>query len=422
MSIRQGYKITEIGELPEEWEIVRLCNERYFSILSSGIDYFADTKDYLSTKSIEHDGIVGVECEITFDKRPSRANMQPLLNSVWFAKMKNTVKIYCFTDSNQDETKKFILSTGFCGILCKEGIGPNYLKQIFLWDYFNRTKNKLASGSTQQAVNNEGVQSILIPLPPPSEQRKIVSILSTIDEAIQKTDEVIAKAEELKRGLMQRLLTRGIGHTQFKQTEIGEIPEEWEVSRLEDVLLLCQYGLSVPLFETGTRPIFRMNNFENGYVIPNDIKYASIDDATFNQFKLNKGDILFNRTNSYDLVGKVGIFLIDGDYTFASYLIRLRTDPSKADPFFVNYYMNVESSQNRLRSLATRGSSQSNINATNLKSILILLPSLPEQHKIASMISSVDEKLAQERKRKEQLEDLKKGLMQVLLTGKVRVA
>ena len=164
-----------------------------------------------------------------------------------------------------------------------------------------------------------------------------------------------------------------------------------------------------------------MNNIENGYVVENDMKYVDLNDRTFNQFRLEKGDILFNRTNSYELVGKVGIFLLGGGYTFASYLIRLRANQLRANPLFINSYLNADWTQFRLKNLATRGVSQSNINATNLKSLKVPCPPLPEQQKIAEILSGVDEKIEVERQRKGKLEELKKGLMQILLTGKVRV-
>ena len=93
--------------------------------------------------------------------------------------------------------------------------------------------------STEKHIKNISLpllKSLLIPLPPFEEQRKIVEILSTIDKAIQKTNEIIAKTERLKRGLMQELLTKGLGHKEFKDTEIGRIPKDWEVVRLGELV------------------------------------------------------------------------------------------------------------------------------------------------------------------------------------------
>ncbi len=86
-------------------------------------------------------------------------------------------------------------------------------------------------------------------------------------------------------------------------------------------------------------------NYDDGRIIANDLKYVDLDDSDFNSFKVHKGDILFNRTNSADLVGKVGIFDLEGDYVFASYLVRLRADEDQILPDFLNYYLNSVSAK-----------------------------------------------------------------------------
>jgi type I restriction enzyme S subunit len=218
---------------------------------------------------------------------------------------------------------------------------------------------------------------------------------------------------------MQTLLTRGIGHKEYKQTPIGTTPKTWQIVRLGEVLELCQYGLSARFGERGKYRILKMDDIVDGVAIPDNAKYIDLDERTFENFKLEKGDILFNRTNSYELVGRTGIFLLDGDYTFASYLIRLRPKKEIVDSLFLTYYMIF--SNNRLRQLATRAVHQANINATNLQSFTIPIPPLPEQKQIAETLMTVDKKLEFERKEKAKLESIKRGLMDLLLTGKIRV-
>ena len=92
-------------KLPDGWKEVELGNQEYFTILSSGIDEFKDEKNYLSTESIKGTKINKIEAIITYEDRPSRANMQPVLNSVWFAKMKATLKVYSFDEKNKEEIK-----------------------------------------------------------------------------------------------------------------------------------------------------------------------------------------------------------------------------------------------------------------------------------------------------------------------------
>jgi type I restriction enzyme S subunit len=136
---------------------------------------------------------------------------------------------------------------------------------------------------------------------------------------------------------------------------------------------------------------------------------------------LNKGDVLFNRTNSHDLVGKTSLFTLEGDFIFASYLIRVVPETGRLMPEYQNYYLNWDATQRRLRMLASRGVSQSNINATKLRGFLIPYPSIPQQQQIASVLSAVDEKLEKEENKKKALDALFKTLLHDLMTAKLRV-
>ena len=129
----------------------------------------------------------------------------------------------------------------------------------------------------------------------------------------------------------------------------------------------------------------------------------------------------FNRTNSFELVGKTSLFDLEGDHVFASYLIRVVPDPEKLVPEFANYYLNDDSTQARLRLLATRAVSQSNINATKLRGLRVPLPSLDEQREIACILRVVDEKIAAEESRKVALDTLFGTCLNLLMTGKLRV-
>jgi type I restriction enzyme S subunit len=268
------------------------------------------------------------------------------------------------------------------------------------------------------------LKKTLIPLPPLLEQRRIADILSTVDEQIQQTNEIIEETKKLKRGLVQDLVFFGESHNGTQTVQLGamttEIAESWDVSTVGDVTTKTQYGSSESLSTEGTYPVFRMNNIEDGKMVPSPMKYSELDEKQAEKYRVEKGDILFNRTNSIDLVGKSGIFDLDGEYVFASYLIRLRTN-DQMNPYFLNYYLNSHIGQGILFSIATRGASQANINATNLKGVKVPLPPRKQQDKIVEQIQKVEEKIEQERETKQRLQELKRGLMQDLLTGKVRV-
>lgn len=172
----------------------------------------------------------------------------------------------------------------------------------------------------------------------------------------------------------------------------SELPEDWRLVPVGDALLGTQYGLSEPGDSTGNTPIVGMRDLNNGSV--NLIGLATVDDggADWTGMQLRRGDILLNRTNSADLVGKTGIVKENSEAVFASYLVRLDVDREKADPEYVNYWLNTAIAQTALKRLSTRGVSQANINPTEFRKHCPLpLPPLPEQRKIAEILRTWDE-------------------------------
>ena len=260
-----------------------------------------------------------------------------------------------------------------------------------------------------------------LPRPPLPEQKKIAHVLSTVQRAIEAQERIIQTTTELKKTLMHKLFTEGLRNEPQKQTEIGLVPESWEVSLLGNSLSVAQYGLSVKGTTKGDYPILRMTNQVDGQIIGNNLQFVKIGEADFKKFKVEKGDILFNRTNSLDLVGRTAIHDIEGNYVFASYLIRLRTDRKKLNPFFLNLYFNRDETQSRLKSIATRAVSQSNISATKLKGFPIPLPSTKEQTKIVTQTEAIEIKLLLHRRKLESLQHLFRTLLHELMTAKIRV-
>ena len=261
------------------------------------------------------------------------------------------------------------------------------------------------------------------------EQTAIANILSKVDEAIAAVQGSIAAAERLKKSLMQNLLTGRMkpdgtlrkDDEFYTDEKFGKVPKGWEVKRVDEIADFVQYGLNQASSETGNIPMFRMNNIVNGVMQNYPLVYVNLNEMTLGQYKLEKGDILFNRTNSMDLVGKVGVFKLEGDYVFASYLIRIRVSKDN-NPYFVNYALNSHPIQCSLRSKATPAVSQANINSKSLRGTFILIPKEKrEQDGIVSRIEQVELGINNKQQKIATLERLKKSLMQNLLTGRVRV-
>ena len=258
-------------------------------------------------------------------------------------------------------------------------------------------------------------------LPSLPEQRKIAHVLSMVQKAIEQQDKIIRTTTELKKALMQKLFTEGTRGEPQKETEIGLVPESWEVVELGKCLLKTQYGISAKGNEKGNVPILRMTNQKDGYISGDNLQYVNISEKELNKFKVNMDDVIFNRTNSFELVGRTAIFKLTDDYIFASYLIRLVTNSEKLYPEFLNFYLNADDTQKRLKSIATRGVSQSNISASRLSGFFIPLPSLTEQKEIISTINVFNVKINCNDKKKQTLTDLFKTLLHELMTGQRRV-
>ncbi len=207
----------------------------------------------------------------------------------------------------------------------------------------------------------------------------------------------------------------------YKGTKVGWIPEEWECHMFGDIVDLSEYGLSLKNSPDGNTPIAGMKHISDGRVVLVDCPSVKMDREDAERYFLRRDDLLFNRTNSLEHVGKLGIVRNDSDTVFASYLVRLRVSPA-GSPAFIAAFFNLTDSRNKLKKLATPGVAQYNINATELKrQVFVPFPPLPEQQKIADILSTWDEAIEKTGVLIKAKQRQKKALMRELLTGKKRL-
>ena len=286
-----------------------------------------------------------------------------------------------------------------------------------------------SAGGGRAGLTKTILEQLPLPLPAVPEQSKIAEVLSTVDRAIEQTEALIAKQQRIKTGLMQDLLTRGIDEQgnlrseqthKFKDSPLGRIPVEWESASLAVFVPSAEYGISTSLGESGY-PVLRMNNLLDGEAELSDLKFT--DTPVPEHLWLRNGDLLFNRTNSWEHVGRTGIWRGQIESaTFASYLVRLNPHPDKLLPEMLNFWLNWERIQIAMRRQATPAVQQVNINPTNLRSIPAAFPrNLDEQTAITGRISAVREVFNAYREHLYKLKSIKAGLLQDLLTGDRRV-
>jgi type I restriction enzyme, S subunit len=303
----------------------------------------------------------------------------------------------------------------------KEQVDPAFCAAVLLSEPIQSFFRGERDRSAQPHLNRQQLESTAIPVPPIDEQRQIAGVLGLVQRAIEQQERLITLTTELKRALLHKLFTEGLRGEPQKQTEIGPVPESWEVLPLGEFLAEAQYGLSTKGTDSGTYPLLRMTNQQEGRISSNNLQYVELTEDQFSKFRMERRDILFNRTNSLDLVGRTAIFDIEGDFVFASYLIRLRTEAERLRPFFLNHYFNWDETQRRLKSIATRAVSQSNISATRLRGFYIPVPDPKEQDEIVENLDCLDRKLGVQLSKKQCLSDLFRTLLHQLMTAQIRV-
>jgi type I restriction enzyme S subunit len=185
---------------------------------------------------------------------------------------------------------------------------------------------------------------------------------------------------------------RKLTSSPLSDVDPAKLPREWGLVSLGDLLLGAQYGLNSSTDAAGTVAIVGMKDIQNGKVCITDLPKVNITSSERAAHLLHRGDILINRTNSRDLVGKTGIVDSDIDAVFASYLVRLRTRPEYVDSSYLTYWLNSPSAQGTIKRIATPAVSQSNINPTELQRFCVVpLPSLLEQQHITAILRAWDD-------------------------------
>ncbi|MCK4395474.1 restriction endonuclease subunit S [candidate division WOR-3 bacterium] len=407
-SLKTGkkFKKTEIGEIPVDWEVMQihdLCTLGRGRVISQNeIDNNPGQYSVFSSQSKDK-GVMGYINSYDFDGEYVTWTTDGAYAGTVFYR---GGKFNC---------------TNVCGTLKSR---VEFIDMSYLCYALNRlTKRHVVLCGNPKLMNNVMAQ-IKVQIPPLAEQKKIAEILTTVNEAIEKSDEIIEKIKELKKGLMQELLTRGIGHKKFKRTKIGEIPEDWGVLALDDIseeIYRYPTYYNINYVKQGIPEVRGRLIKSNGTLETDLSKYRSISPETAAEFPrtcLREGDFVMSVRGT---MGKVAIIpkFLDGANMTAN-LIRISPDRNKIFPLFFHQILIGDKFQ-KILNITSSSTTIKTIKAPELKRLKFAIPPLTEQKKIAGILSTVDEDIEREVDNKKELEIIKKGLMQVLLTGKKRV-
>ena len=395
------FQKTEIGEFPKEWEVKKLGDVLLFKNgkRPNIINEEGEIPVYGANgiMGYTNDYLVNYDTTIIIGRVGAAGKVHLARGKIWVSDN----AIYAI---NRNKSKAYL----------------NFI--FYLLSYLN--PGKFASKTTHPIITQKSLENLKVPLPPLEEQKRIADILSIIDSGIETVDRAVAKLEGMKRALLNELLTGRIRvreengkltfykETEFQDTEIGRIPKDWKIERLGHLIDYVKGTKPKKLYDQKINENYLpylTAEYMRGLEAP---KWCNPEEDP-NVIKVNSDDVIMIWDGSY-----AGHVFTGFDGALASTMIKIIPKYNNLDKKFMYYYLTINFQ--RLRG-TTIGTGVPHINKKIFKELYIPLPPLEEQKKIADVLLTVDKAVELYRKEKERLSRLKRGLMSVLLTGRVRV-
>ena len=403
-------KQTEVGLIPDDWEVKKLGE------ISNGFSYGVGAEAVSFNGSDRYIRITDID-DVT-----NRFSPNPLCSPKFYSSsdivQENDI-LFARTGASVGKTYIYDKKDGrliFAGFLMKLHVKDADSRFIFYQTLTDKYKAWVISESMrtgQPGLNLEQIKNFSIPLPPLPEQQRIAKALSDVDALISTTEKLLQKKKNIKQGAMQNLLTGkkrlpGFAKsTNYKQSELGPIPEDWEVKEFKQEATLINgraYAQS-ELLKQGKYKVLRVGNFGT-----NDTWYYSDLELPENQY-CKKGDLLYCWSCTY------GAYIWNEEKTIYHYHIW-KIIPKGADKEYLKYILNNDT-ENQMKS--SNGSTMSHITKGFLENRVFIFPPLAEQQQIANVLSSMDKEIETLNIKLEKYRNLKTAMMQQLLTGKIRL-
>lgn len=318
-------------------------------------------------------------------------------------------KSYKFLSKSEIEEGDLFISNvgnpGMCYLVPNLGkpitLGPNgirlrvnkYGDTSFIKYYLQSPQGRneireITTGTAQLKFNKTDFRNLLIPLPPLAQQERIVDKLDKLLAQHERINQVLDRIPQLLKTFRKQVLTKAVTGKLTEQWREGKDLEEWTALPLKEVCFGFKYGSSSKSQDEGKVAVLRMGNLQNGKLDLSDLKYSN-DEVEIRKYSLEPGDVLFNRTNSPELVGKTSIYRGEIPAIYAGYLIKIENDRSVLNSDYLNYFMNTSQVRTWCNEVKSDGVSQSNINAKKLGDLGIPLPPLQEQQEIVAHIETL---------------------------------
>lgn len=377
-------------EVPENW--VWVYGKNIFMPMESrkpdGEDFY-----YIDIDAIDNKNQVVTEAKkIKTAQAPSRASRKLHTGDTVFSLVRPYLKNIAYIDVQLSDC---IASTGFFVCTPNAALNDKYLYRLMVSSYVVDGLNKHMKGDNSPSIRKDDIENYPFPLPPLSEQQRIVErieeLFAKLDEAKERLQEVADSFAVRKAAILLKAFTGEL--TKQWRRENGVSDESWVEKTIGEICSSLKYGTSKKSSDDGKVVVLRMGNLQNGEIDWSNLAYTS-DEEDIKKYLLKSGDVLFNRTNSPELVGKTSIYRGEMPAIYAGYLIKLDYEKNIVVGDYLNYYLNSSKAKEYYMQVKTDGVSQSNINAKKIGEFEIPLPTLPEQHEIVRLI---DDLLARER-------------------------
>lgn len=390
--MRKGYKLTEVGELPEDWDICKV-------------------KDLCSITT----GSKNTEDNVPDGKYPFFVRSQKVerINSYSFdgegvltaGDGVGTGKIFHYINGKCDIHQRVYLMYDF-----NDSILPYYFFYYFKYYFYDRIM-KMTAKSSVDSVRKDMIAEMRVAVPSISEQMIITSSLSGIDSLISSLEQLIAKKCLIKHGAMQELLTG--------EKRLPGFEGEWKNTTLEKIAIIKDGTHQTPNYVDSGIPFFSVENITNNN-FKNNLKYISSEDhqQLSKNIKLRKNDILMTRIG---ILGKCKLIDWNCEASFYVSLALIRATDEEISPQFLFHILNSQATSKCIDALALPNAIPPKINLGSISSITISFPSIDEQAAIASVLFDMDNEIAALEAKLEKTRKIRSGMMEELLTGRIRL-
>jgi len=425
--VRPGHKQTDVGTIPNDWEVKRLGE--LASISAGGTPsrsiakYWNGDIPWITTSELDFGTVSQADQFISKEGlNNSAAKILPpgtLLMALYGqGKTRGKVAVLGIEAATNQACAAISLSRGVSGAFVLHFLGSRY-----------EAIRNLSNTGNQENLNSSLVRSIPIVLPQKAEQEAIAEALSDADALIESLEQLLNKKRQIKKGAMQELLTgkkrlAGFkGKSGYRQTEAGEVPEDWEVKRVAEMGDV-RAGKALAVRGAGPqRPYLRTKNVFDGRIDVGDVLQMPMTDAEFARYRLRRGDVLLNEGQSIELVGRSAMYKDEYPEPCAiqNQLVRFRARQSVSGSFAAHVFRRCQTSGVFSR-IALQTTSVAHLGVSRFAKLpLPWPPSLAEQEAIAQALDDADaviDSLEQVLRKKRQI---KQGMMQELLTGRIRL-